>query len=243
MTFLPIVERELRVASRRAGTYWLRFFAALAVLVVWIVLLVGTRRMTPAQLSQHIITMLGSLTLGFCMMAGVFLTSDSISGEKREGTIGLLFLTDLKGFDIVLGKLAATSVHAFFGLLAALPILGLSLMMGGVTGAEFARFALVFVVTLFASLAAGILVSTFSRPAMHATVGAFSVVLFFGGVLPALWWAQSTTFIKSPLFDLLLVPSPPHLFRQAFDVSYSLRTGAHEFWQSSCVIVGRALAG
>jgi ABC-type transport system involved in multi-copper enzyme maturation permease subunit len=242
MTFLPIVQRELRVASRRASTYWLRFFAALLVLGFWIVLLMGTRRMTPAQLSQHIITMLGSLTLGFCMIAGAFLTSDSVSSEKREGTIGLLFLTDLKGFDIVLGKFVATSIHAFFGLLAALPILGLSLMMGGVTGAEFARFALVFVVTLFASLAAGILVSTFSQQAMRATAGTFLVVLFFGGILPALWWAQSTTFIKSPLFDFLLVPSPPYLFRQAFDAAYSLRTGAHEFWQSSSVIFGLALA-
>lgn len=242
MTFLPIVQRELRVASRRASTYWLRFFAALLVLGFWIVLLMGTRRMTPAQLSQHIIIMLGSLTLGFCMMAGAFLTSDSVSSEKREGTIGLLFLTDLKGFDIVLGKFVATSIHAFFGLLAALPILGLSLMMGGVTGAEFARFALVFVVTLFASLAVGILVSTLSQHAMRATAGTFLIVLFFGGILPALWWAQSTTFIRSPLFDLLLVPSPPYLFRQAFDASYSLRTGAHEFWQSSTVIFGFALA-
>jgi ABC-type transport system involved in multi-copper enzyme maturation permease subunit len=241
MTFLPIVQRELRVASRRASTYWLRFFAALAVLVLWIILLVGTRRMSPAQLSQHIITMMGSLTLGFCMMAGVFLTSDCVSGEKREGTIGLLFLTDLKGLDIVLGKFVATSVHAFFGLLAALPILGLSLMMGGVTGAEFARFALAFVVTLFASLAAGIFISTLSQHAMRAMAGTFVVVAFFGGILPALWWSQSSVF-KNPLFDFLLVPSPSYLFRQAFDASYNLPTGAHEFWRSSAVICGLALA-
>jgi len=128
MTLLPIVERELRVASRRASTYWLRFFAALVILAVWLVLLVGTRPMSPAQLSQHIVTMLGSLTLGFCMLAGVFLTSDSVSSEKRHGTLGLLFLTDLRGFDIVLGKLVANSMHAFFGLLAAMPVLGVSLM-------------------------------------------------------------------------------------------------------------------
>jgi ABC-type transport system involved in multi-copper enzyme maturation permease subunit len=241
MTLLPIVERELRVASRRASTYWLRFFAALVILAVWIVLLVGTRPMSPAQLSQHIVTMLGSLTLGFCMLAGVFLTSDSVSSEKRDGTLGLLFLTDLRGFDIVLGKLVANSMHAFFGLLAAMPVLGLSLMMGGVTGAEFARFVLVFVVTLFASLTAGILISTLSHHAMRATAVTFLVVAFFGGILPALWWSQFTTF-KSPIFDLLLVPSPPYLFRQAFDASYSARNGPYEFWQSLLVIAGLALA-
>ena len=241
MTLLPIVERELRVASRRASTYWLRFFAALVVLAVWIVLLLWTRPMSPAQLSQHIITMLGSLTLGFCMLAGVFLTSDSVSSEKRDGTLGLLFLTDLRGFDIVLGKLVANSMHAFFGLLAAMPVLGVSLMMGGVTGAEFARFVLVFIVTLFASLAAGILVSTLSHHAMRATAATFLAVAFFGGILPALWWSQFTT-LKSPVFDLLLVPSPPYLFRQAFDASYSVRNGPQEFWQSLLVISGLALA-
>ena len=33
MIFLPIVVRELRVASRRRSTYWVRSVAALAVLV------------------------------------------------------------------------------------------------------------------------------------------------------------------------------------------------------------------
>ncbi len=241
MTFLPIVQRELRVAARRASTYWLRFSAALAVLLAWIVLLAGTRQMTPAQLSQHLITMLGSLTLGSCMMAGVFLTADSVSGEKREGTIGLLFLTDLKGFDVILGKLVATSVHAFFGLLAAIPVLAISLMMGGITGAEFARFVLVFMVTLFASLAVGIFVSTLSHHAMRASAGTFLVVAFFAGVLPALWWSQSAMF-KSAAFDFLLTPSPTYLFRQAFDARYSFPTGAQEFWRSLWVVSSLAVA-
>jgi hypothetical protein len=34
MTFLPIVARELRVAARRRGTYWVRSGAALGILVV-----------------------------------------------------------------------------------------------------------------------------------------------------------------------------------------------------------------
>ena len=36
MTFLPIVERELRVAARRAATHWTRLCAALATLTLWL---------------------------------------------------------------------------------------------------------------------------------------------------------------------------------------------------------------
>jgi len=115
MPLLPIVERELRVAARRPSTYRMRFLAGLAVMSLWFVLLVGTEMAVPAQLGRHLFNALGVLTLGFSMFAGVFLTSDCLSEEKREGTLGLLFLTDLKGYDVVLGKLAATSLDAFFG--------------------------------------------------------------------------------------------------------------------------------
>src|SRR6185503_19644596 len=35
MTFLPIVDRELRVAARRKGTYWSRLLAALLALLIF----------------------------------------------------------------------------------------------------------------------------------------------------------------------------------------------------------------
>ena len=64
-------------------------------------------------------------------LAGLFLTSDTLSEEKREGTLGLLFLTDLRGYDVVFGKLISHSTQALYGLLAAFPILGLTLLIGG----------------------------------------------------------------------------------------------------------------
>src|SRR5579863_4072024 len=159
MSLLPIVERELRVASRRAVTYRMRFWVALGMLGTWLILLWGSHLASPAMMGQHLLNGLGVLALGFCMVAGIFLTADCLSEEKREGTLGLLFLTDLKSYDVVIGKLAANSIHAFFGLLAVFPILGLTLLLGGVTGEEFWRLSLVFIVTLFFSLSLGMAIS------------------------------------------------------------------------------------
>src|SRR4051812_38581293 len=130
------------------------------------------------------------ISLAAALSAGLFLTSDCVSEEKREGTLGLLFLTDLKGYDVVLGKLAATSAQAVLGLLAVLPILGLPLLMGGVTGSEFARLIVALLTTLLWSLTIGLAVSTFSHQARHAMGTTFLILLVLGGIAPALWWAQ-----------------------------------------------------
>jgi len=229
MVLLPVVERELRVAARKRGTYWLRFFAALAVTLIWICLTIGARNGLPlAQLGHHLFNALGVLALGFCMLAGVFLTADCLSEEKRGGTLGLLFLTDLKGYDVVLGKLVVTSVQSFYGLLAIFPILALPLLLGGVTGAEFWRVILVLMSTLFFSLAVGMLISAVSDEARQAMAATFLVLLIIAGILPSLWWLQALIF-QNHNASFLLRPSPGYAYRMAFDYSYQWANGPAEF--------------
>src|SRR6516162_6600631 len=136
MSLLPIVERELRVASRRKSTFWMRTLLALAVVVIWFLLLLTSNSST-AEKGSILFIAIGVLALGFGLLAGIFLTADCLSEENREGTLGLLFLTDLEGYDVVMGKLIATSLHAAYSLVAVLPVLALPLMMGGVTAGEF----------------------------------------------------------------------------------------------------------
>src|SRR5947209_20282860 len=126
---------------------------------------------SPSQrVSQGIFVGLMCLSILFCVLAGRRFTADSISEEKRDGTLGLLFLTDLKGYDIVLGKLAATSLNGFYGLLAVVPMMGVPLLMGGLTLGEFGRMALVALNALFFSLAVGICISSMSRSALKAVL-------------------------------------------------------------------------
>ena len=121
----------------------------------------------------------------YCLLSGVWFTADCLSEEKREGTLGLLFLTDLKGYDVVFGKLVATSLNGFYAVLAVVPILALPLLLGGVTGGEFGRMALVVVNTLFFSLALGMCVSALSRSPRKAMAMTFLLILLFTAVLPA----------------------------------------------------------
>src|SRR5262245_48487127 len=103
MTLLPIVERELRVAARQMKTYRARMATA----GVFLLLLMWMLWMTPGRSrfnSRDAFETMAWVAFCWCLLAGILRTADSLSQEKRENTLGLLFLTDLKGYDVVLGK-------------------------------------------------------------------------------------------------------------------------------------------
>ncbi len=193
MTVLSIVARELRVASRKRNTYLGRVVAALvpiAMAAFWVPVFAGQYNVSQGKL---LFAGLSVLLFGYCLLAGAHVTADCLSSEKREGTIGLLFLTDLRGYDVILGKLVSRSLSAFYGLLATVPVLALAILLGGVTLGELSRMALLFLNTLFLSLAAGVFVSALSRNerrAMFATVCVMLLALFapYAAALLAVWW-------------------------------------------------------
>jgi hypothetical protein len=234
MTFLPIVARELRVAARRPSTYWLRTGAALAVLVLgtWLFLMMHN------ELPRHVAlglfcTLTGSAVLSG-LLSGIRSTADCLSQEKREGTLGLLFLTDLKGYDVVLGKLAASSLNSIYGLLAMVPLLAIPLLMGGITLGEFGRMALVAVNAMFFSLAVGIGVSAMSRSARQSAVMTFLVIVFFTALVPACYFPL-LAMRKAPLLArYLLLPSAGFSYYCALDIIF--KSSAGWFWASMAVI-------
>lgn len=184
MKLLPVVGRELRAIARRPSAYWVRSGAALAAFVAMgYVALIGAAGLPTANLGRNLFELLSLGAFAYCALAGVRGTSDALSQEKREGTLGLLFLTDLKGYDVVLGKLVSMSINSIYGILAVAPPLALAFMVGGTSALQFVMMLAVLLNTLFFSLAAGIFVSTFSeqeRPAMGATLA----IVFLSLVMP-----------------------------------------------------------
>jgi len=147
------------------------------------------------------------VAFAYALLAGPIFTADCLSEEKREGTLGLLFLTDLKGYDVVLGKLVATSLPAAYSLLAAIPILALSFFLGGVTAGEFWRMIQVLFTTLLFSLTAGLFISAVSRNGRRAFLGTALIILVMTACAPV-GKDFSTNFKGGWFFALLSVPSP-----------------------------------
>jgi len=230
VTFLPIVARELRTASRRRGVYWVRSGAALSIIVVgtWLFLLM--RDSQPQQLALALFGILAGGAVLYCLLSGVRATADCLSEEKREGTLGLLFLTDLKGYDVVLGKLAATSLNALYGVLAVVPMLAVPLLLGGVTPGEFGRMAVVALNALYFSLSVGMCVSALSRSARAAIAVTFLVIFLFEAVLPGTGAVFAMLAKANAVRPIYLIPSAGFSFFMGFDVHY--RTAPNLFWWS-----------
>lgn len=236
MRFLPIVMRELRAAARRRRTYWLRTSATLALILLGTWLFLVLRYEAPRKLSTYLFGTLTGCAVLYSLLSGSQATADCLSEEKREGTLGLLFLTDLKGYDVVLAKLVANSANAFYSVVAVVPLLGVPLLMGGLTVGEFGRMALVAVNSLFFSLALGLCVSAASMSARKAMLTALLLVLVLMALLPACA-ALSTTLAGIPwLQRALLLPSAGFSYYLAWDRQY--RVQGQLFWYSIALVHG-----
>ncbi|HXP60655.1 MAG TPA: ABC transporter permease subunit [Dongiaceae bacterium] len=236
MTLLPIVARELRVAARRPSTFWGRASAAAAVVVVgaWSFLVMAGD--PPATVALTLFGIMTGNAAFYCLLGGLWATADCLSREKRDGTLGLLFLTDLRGYDVVLGKLAATSLNALYGVLAIVPMLAVPLLLGGVTTGEVGRMALVILDTLFLSLTLGICISALSRSARKAVLATLLMLLAFTVFFPlsSAWLDYAGRSHR--LTEALLLPSPGFAFATAFDALY--KTQSQQFWCSLGLIHG-----
>ena len=171
---LPIVARELRVVSRRPGLYWIRVaFAAVGMAAAVLMFFEGSRRIGPGD---EMLWLLSVVTLLLALLTGCLFTADCISSEKREDTLGLLFLTNLKGHDIVAGKISTHAITTASGLLAALPVFFLPLLAGGVTWAETIRVLIAIGVSFVFALSLGVWISARSRDARNAVMATLTVM-------------------------------------------------------------------
>ena len=135
-----------------------------------------------------------------CLFAGVHLTADSISKEKREGTIGLLFLTNLTPFQIVIGKLIAHGLMGFYTILIVVPLLSLIMIVGGTRFSEVLTIGLVALNIMFFSASVGLWASAQQTERKKAAgTGTWMVLLFWWGI-PVI--VQVMSYFKFPEWSI-----------------------------------------
>ena len=199
MNVLPIVEREMRINARRPATYYKRCLtAALAAITAITLLYAGfARLLTPGSAGQGLFQAMAAVGFIYAIFEGAILTADSLSRERREDTLGLLFLTNLKARDIVAGKLSSSIGRAMYSLMAALPIPGLTIFLGGVTLRDLLMMMAAVLNALFFSTAIGLCVSAYVKSERKAFALTLGSVLFAGVLWPIVGLTLQATLLAS----------------------------------------------
>ena len=229
----PIAERELRVAARSPRTYRARLiacliFGAVTGWVFWFAAQVGSF----STISPRAYAFIAHLALLMCMFSAL-VTTDSLSSEKRNGTLGLLFLTDLRGVDIVFGKLAALGLVSFYGLVAAVPVLAMPLLMGGVSGQSVFRTVINLLNGLFFALSLGLWISARSWDQKRAANMGIWCVIMFMWIFPFMAEMLRRRPAFGPFADWLYILSP--LYQQEHASPFGIGMRTEKYWISVAI--------
>ena len=190
----PVLARELkeRMRRKRSGV----------VLTVYLLLLAGALYLLylgastagaegPGALRLASLGRAAFQTVLFAMLVLVCfivpgLAAGGVAGERERQTLVPLQVTLLRPRSILFGKLAASLVFVAFLVVAALPLIGMSFLLGGVEPGEVVR-GVAMVLAVAAMLAAlALTCSTLMRRVQGATVVSYAVVaLLLGGTFVA----------------------------------------------------------
>jgi ABC-2 type transport system permease protein len=194
--FGAVPTREVRSRMRHARaavilTSYVLILAAFA--VVYLLILQTQARATGGSSTSNptaglpMFGMLSGAQLVLVLLVVPGLTAGAIAGERERQTLELLLCTRLTAMAIVMGKLLASLSYVLFLLVAALPVLSLVFLLGGVSPRQVALAELIAIVTALMMGSLGVLFSTMLRRVQWATVLSYAVVfvLLLGTVLIA----------------------------------------------------------
>ena len=160
----PLFTREAAIAPRRVWFFAARtvFVAALFALALtsW-QLLVGSQRIENlgdlAWFGAAAFQILAPLQLAVALPFSALLVASAVALEKDRKTLDLLLMTRLSNAELVLGKLLAALLTVLVVVVAALPLLMIIALLGGVSTSQILR---VQAVTLASVIVTGSLGST-----------------------------------------------------------------------------------
>jgi ABC-type transport system involved in multi-copper enzyme maturation permease subunit len=113
-------------------------------------------------------------------------TAGAITGERERKTYETLRSTLLPAHHILLGKLTVALTYLGLLLLAAVPLNGLALMLGGVSLDQVLRVLLILAQSIFSISMLGLFFSSLLRSTLASTVATYATILVLALVLPAL---------------------------------------------------------
>ena len=138
-------------------------------------------------------------------------TSSAISGEKERQTFDIMMTTSMTPFSIIMGKVGIAVVQGLFFIVASLPVMALTFVIGGMSWSYlFWFFALALLVSFFAA-SIGILCSSLCKKTISGVIFSYGIYacFFVLTVVPYLVWEVVSGYqTTASLWSLLMLANP-----------------------------------
>lgn len=202
----PIFAREWLTLPRRSRHYGVRaaYLGLLWVLGVtaWQATVGWSQSATLGETARFgllLFEILAFVQLTLLLFFSALSAASTIAQEKDRRTFVLLLLTDLRNYEIVLGKLLGSLLQIGLLLAGAAPILAVGLLLGGVDPVQVFQMVLVLTATTWAAGSLGGLIALWREKTFQAlALTVLCLVLYFClvralAIVPALvaWWNPS----------------------------------------------------
>ncbi|MBN2270982.1 MAG: hypothetical protein JXN61_10230 [Sedimentisphaerales bacterium] len=191
----PLLDKELRVSSRRKRNYVLRFvYVALLtafVVMAWRSMVVGQASTTfqksrMALAGRTVVSTIVGFQFVAAQLLAVIMLSTSISDEIYDRTLGLLMTTPISSLQIVFGKLSSKLLQLMLLLAISMPLLAVMRVFGGVPWAYvFSSLCITLTAVIFAGTLS-LFYSIGNRRAYVVIIKTILAIGFFFLLLPTM---------------------------------------------------------
>lgn len=177
----PIVKKDLQVAARSMRLSWGLFAYEAVLTMAFLLALIFIQSEVSYVYSNN--NVYGYLVYLFPVLAIVqvcivalivpIITASSISGEKERQTFDIMLTTCMSPIAIVLGKVVSAVLRILFYVVAGMPIMALSFVVGGMSWSNLFYFLLALILFAVFSGSIGVLCSSLCRKSISAVIMSF----------------------------------------------------------------------
>ncbi len=175
----PILQRELIRGAREPAFLLVRWLTAVGG-VLLLVFVISVVEEVPSRVGLAVFQWFHYLWGATLLGLGVWLTLPTLVTEREEGTLGLLFMTRLKPFEVVAGKSLGSALRAGVLWLSAVPVSTVPLVVGSVSVTDVLLYTGMDFALLSSGLSVGLMFSASAQNSDAARRGGWGIALSVG---------------------------------------------------------------
>lgn len=185
MRLNPIVKKDIRVQARSMKIAWGLFtYEAIMALVFFFAVsfFQAESFYSTSNIYSQIVALYPVLAVTqLCILAVVVpvITASSISGEKERQTFDIMMTTSMTPFAVIRGKVTTAMIQGLFFVIAAMPVMALAFVIGGLSWLYLLWFLLVAMLVSLFSASIGICCSALCRKSIVSVIMSYGIYVVF----------------------------------------------------------------